>query len=157
MNSPLIQSELGIMNALTYLNVNEFEDFRKLISEVGDRITSISESDTESIGLFAAWSERYYAENHDYQDLLSEICADSVFEITTDRDFMGNHGDWLVPILLTNHNFSKRNPGQEWSKVRLDRGDDDGTFMFEKILKDTSTNLHHFENIMRIVFLKDPI
>ncbi|MDA8758652.1 hypothetical protein N9M83_00265 [Candidatus Poseidonia alphae] len=151
MNSPLIQSELGIMNALTNLNVNEFNDFRKIITEVRDRITSISESDTESIGLFAAFSERYEG-NHGYQDLLSEICADSVFEITSDRDFMGNHGDWLVPTLLTNHNFSKRNPGQEWSKVRLDRGDDDGTFMFEKILIDTSTNLHHFENIMRIVF-----
>ena len=152
MNSPLIQSELGIMNALTYLNVNEFQDFRKLISEVRDRIKSITVSDTETIGLFTACSERY-GDDHDYPDLLSEICADSVYEITSDRDFMQNHGEWLVHALLSNHNLRGHlKSNHEWSKIRLDRADMDSIFMFERILKDTSIKPGHFEDIIRILF-----
>ena len=152
MSSPLIQSELGIINALTFLTVDEFSDFRKIMNEVEDRIKSINEFDTESIGLFEAY--RWYGKELGFQDLLAEICADAIFDVTTHHEFMGNHGDWLIPLVKSTHN-PQRHIGffnSPFSKVRLDRDDGNGTFIFENILHDKSTELRHFEEIIRIVF-----
>jgi hypothetical protein len=176
LSSSLIQAELGLMKAITFLFVDDFEEFTSLIDELSNVIKNIS--DSESLGLFADYTEYYLArqegaewwsvkqrgEELSHEDIFSEIIADAVLTIVREQNFMAQHGDWLVNHLLDNHNSprpgylnvrslftAKYNP---WSKVRLDRVADDlnGEVMFSRVLKATSMTLRQMENILRILF-----
>jgi hypothetical protein len=156
--STTIQSELGLLNALTYYKLNDFEEFVNLITNSFNRLGTEFSHEEQNIGIFELLSNFYYVgDDLDEQDLIVEVCADSITQVVSNNGFMIKHGDWLISRLLANHNHPSTHRstfGKLWSSIRLDRHDT-VDFVFEKILKDNTLTLIQFEQIIRIVFHPD--